>query len=60
MADGLASVMEGRIVSLAGQQFEARVRDASGAHLDLHADLSIDSQTGAVNGTLNATSSGGG
>jgi DMSO/TMAO reductase YedYZ heme-binding membrane subunit len=60
VADGLASVMEGRIVSLAGQQFVARVRDASGSHLDLHADLSIDSQTGAVNGTLNATSSGGG
>ncbi|MFL5831131.1 MAG: ferric reductase-like transmembrane domain-containing protein [Solirubrobacteraceae bacterium] len=60
VADGLASVMQGRIVSLAGQQFEARVRDASGSRLDLHADLSIDSQTGAVNGTLNATSSGGG
>ena len=32
---GLASVLEGRIVSLQGDQFLARVHDASGAVVDL-------------------------
>jgi methionine sulfoxide reductase heme-binding subunit len=60
LADGLPAVMEGQIVSLQGQQFVARVASASGSELQLRADLSIDSQTGAVTGTLAATPAGGG
>ena len=54
-AVGLASALEGRITSLQGQQFAARVRDASGSVVDLDASLNIDSQSGAVSGTLAAT-----
>ena len=59
LVDGLPSVMEGQIVSLQGQQFLARVADASGSRLDLRASLNIDNQ-GAVSGTLSATAAGGG
>jgi hypothetical protein len=60
LAVGLPSVMEGQVVSLQGQQFLARVADASGSVLDLRANLNIDSRSGAVNGTLSATPAGGG
>jgi hypothetical protein len=51
-AVGLRSAMAGRIVSLDGQQFEARVKDSSGSQLLLHADLNIDNQGGTVTGSL--------
>jgi hypothetical protein len=54
LADGLPSVMQGRIVSLAGQEFVAHVSDGSGGALSLHATLNIDSGSGAVSGTLHA------
>jgi hypothetical protein len=54
-AVGLASVMEGRILSLRGDQFLARVRDSSGSVVDLQASLNIDGQTGDVTGTMSAT-----
>jgi sulfoxide reductase heme-binding subunit YedZ len=57
VADGLPSVMEGQIVSLAGQQFLARVT-GSGHALDLRANVSIDNHTNAVTGTLSATPAG--
>lgn len=57
-AAGLASVMQGQIVSLQGQQFLARVAGASGSQLDLRATLNIDSQTGAVTGALAASNAG--
>jgi hypothetical protein len=60
LADGIPDVMEGRIVSLQGQQFDAHVTSISGSSLDLHATLSIDQGTGDVSGTLHATSGGGG
>jgi hypothetical protein len=60
LADGLPSVMEGQIVSLQGQQFLARVADASGTQFDLHALLNINSQSNSVSGRLEATSAGGG
>lgn len=60
LADGLPSVMEGQIVQLQGQQFIARVANGTGSALDLHANLSIDQQTGVVSGTLAATSVGSG
>lgn len=57
-AIGLASVLEGRILSVQGNDLLARVRDTSGAVVDLRADLKIDNQTGSVTGTLSATPGG--
>lgn len=51
-AVGLRSAMAGRIVSLEGSRFDARVRDRSGAQLLLRADLNIDAQGGTVTGSL--------
>ena len=51
-AVGLRSAMSGRIVSLDGQQFDARVKDSSGSQLLLHANLNIDDQGGTVTGSL--------
>ena len=59
-AIGLASVLQGRIVSLQGQQFVARVADGTGSVLDLQANLNIDNNSNAVTGTLSATPVGGG
>jgi sulfoxide reductase heme-binding subunit YedZ len=59
-AVGLASVLQGRILSLQGQRFTARVRDATGSVVDLQANLNIDGQTGAVSGTLSGTRAPGG
>jgi methionine sulfoxide reductase heme-binding subunit len=59
-AVGLASVLQGRILALQGQQFTARVRDASGSVVDLQANLNIDGQTGTVSGSLSATRVSGG
>jgi hypothetical protein len=55
LADGLPSVMEGRVTALHGQEIEARVVGADGAALNLHAVLDIDQNTGSVSGTLRAT-----
>ncbi len=60
LADGSNSLLAGRIVSLQGQTFLARVADASGSALDLQANLVIDNQSSAVTGTLTATAAGGG
>lgn len=60
IARGLASVAQGRIVSLQGQQVVARVTDASGSVMDLQANLNIDQNTGTVAGTLLGTAAGGG
>jgi hypothetical protein len=51
-ASGLASVLQGKIVSLQGQRFVARVADHSGSTLNLSANLNIDNQSGTVTGTL--------
>jgi DMSO/TMAO reductase YedYZ heme-binding membrane subunit len=59
-AAGLASVLQGRVVSLRGQQFTARVADRTGSTLDLQANLNIDSQSGSVTGTLAASPAGSG
>jgi methionine sulfoxide reductase heme-binding subunit len=60
IARGLTSVAQGRIVSLQGQQLVARVRDASGSVMDLHASLKIDQNSGAVTGALAGSTVGGG
>ena len=52
---GMPSVMAGRVVSLEGDHFRARVTDRSGTVIDLQANLSIDQNTGAVTGTLTGT-----
>jgi ferric reductase like protein len=57
---GASSVLQGQIVSLAGQRILARVTDASGAKLSLRADVQIDSQSGAVTGTLTGAPAGSG
>ncbi len=58
-ASGLASVLQGKVVSLQGQQFLARVADHSGSTLDLSANLNIDEQAGTVTGTLSGAQPGG-
>jgi hypothetical protein len=54
-APGLRSPMEGRVLSLQGEQFVARVRNGSEPTLDLRGSLSIDQQTQDVSGTLVAS-----
>ena len=56
-AVGLRSVLTGQIVSLQGTEFEARVRNATGTSLALHASLNIDNSNNTVTGTLNASPS---
>jgi len=58
LASGLSSVMQGRITSLQGNEFIARVQDGSGSRLSLRVAVSIDSQTGAVTGSLLARQDG--
>jgi sulfoxide reductase heme-binding subunit YedZ len=60
IAAGVPAVLEGQVVSLQGQQFLARVANTSGSVVDLRANLNIDSQTGAVSGTLAGTPVGSG
>ena len=48
------SVLAGTIQALQGTSFVARVRSGTGAGLTLHARLSIDPQTSAVTGSLDA------
>jgi hypothetical protein len=47
--------MAGKVTSLDGETFDARVTGAGGAQLLLHAELQIDNQAGTVNGSLVAT-----
>jgi sulfoxide reductase heme-binding subunit YedZ len=58
LANSLPSVMEGKIVSLTGQRFVARVRGSSGRILELEGDLQIDTGGGSVTGTLRAIPAG--
>lgn len=53
-ATGLSRVLEGHVVSLQGERFQAQVRDISGVRLDLSAVLQIDQNSGGVVGTLRA------
>jgi hypothetical protein len=54
-AAGLPSVMEGQVTSLVGQRFDARVHDATGQSMYLHATLNINSGNGTATGSLSAT-----
>ena len=59
-AVGQPATLDGRIVSLQGDRFLARVSDGSGTTLDLRASLNISSDGSAVTGTLSGQPSGGG
>ncbi len=58
-ASGASSVLQGRIVSLQGRVFTARVR-GRGQAVDLQANLDINNQSGTVTGTLSASRAGSG
>jgi DMSO/TMAO reductase YedYZ heme-binding membrane subunit len=51
-APGMPSAMVGKVSSLQGDQFDARVSDASGSVVELRASLTIDQNTGSVTGTM--------
>ena len=59
-APGMSSAMTGQVTSLDGDRIQARVTDASGSTVDLHADLTIDQSSDAVTGTLTGTPVSGG
>ena len=52
---GTPSVLQGKIDSLRGTAFSARVTDTQGTTVELRADLQINDQTNAVTGTLSGT-----
>ncbi len=54
-ATGLRSVLEGKINTLQGQHFQARVSNVSGTALVLLVSLNIDSTHDTVTGTLTGT-----
>jgi sulfoxide reductase heme-binding subunit YedZ len=58
IADGLPAVMQGRVVSLRGEEFRARVHGA-GSALAVHARLRIDTHTNDVSGALDVAPAGG-
>jgi hypothetical protein len=60
LAQGLPSVMQGQVTSLAGQDLDAHVAGSTGPSLNLHVSLNIQGQGGPVTGTLQATRAGGG
>jgi hypothetical protein len=55
VADGLPSVMQGKIVSLQGEEFVAHLLGSSGQALELHARLHIDTRTNLVSGDVTVT-----
>lgn len=55
---GQPSVLQGRIVSLRGEEFDARVVEGNGTALDLHAQLQIDTGNNTVVGTLTGAPAG--
>ena len=57
---GLRSALAGKILSLQGDQFVAKVTDAYGTSMQLHANLAIDQNTGQVTGTVSGSPVGSG
>ncbi|MBV9804910.1 MAG: ferric reductase-like transmembrane domain-containing protein [Solirubrobacterales bacterium] len=49
---GQPAVLQGRIVSLRGEEFDARVAEGDGTTLNIHAQLQIDTNNNTVTGTL--------
>lgn len=54
---GQPSVLQGRIVSLRGEEFDARLSNG-GSTIDVHAQLQIDTNNNIVTGTLSGSPSG--
>jgi hypothetical protein len=52
---GASTALQGRIVSLDGEEFLARVSDGSGTSLDLRSQLQIDNSADTVTGTLSGS-----
>jgi len=57
---GAASVLQGRIISLRGEQFLARVSGAGGTVLNLETQLQIDTSNDTVTGTMSGSPVGSG
>ncbi len=57
---GLRSALAGKVLSLQGNQFVAKVTDAYGTSMQLQANLAIDQNTGQVTGTLSGAPLGSG
>jgi Ferric reductase like transmembrane component len=55
---GAPSALQGRIVSLQGEEFTARVSDGSGTVLDLRSQLQINNSTDTVTGALSGAPAG--
>jgi hypothetical protein len=55
---GQSSVLQGRIVSLRGEDFDARLSNRAGTRLDIRAQLQIDTNDNTVTGTLSGLPSG--
>jgi len=51
---GQPSVLQGRIASLRGEEFDARVSNG-GTTLDIHVQLQIDTNNNTVTGTLSGS-----
>jgi hypothetical protein len=58
IAGGVPTVLEGQISALEGQHFIARVDGSAGIAFTLDVQLSIDSQTNRVTGTMRAVPAG--
>lgn len=54
-ADGDPYALQGRILTLEGNRFDAQVSDASGRRIDLHATVSIDQGNDTASGTLSGS-----
>src|SRR5262249_39983124 len=54
IADGIPSVLAGKISSLDGTEFVAHVTGTSGAALTLHVHLHLDQATSSVTGAMTA------
>jgi sulfoxide reductase heme-binding subunit YedZ len=52
---GQPSVLQGRIASLRGEEFDARLTSGAGTTVDVHVQLQIDTNSNTVTGTLSGS-----
>ena len=52
---GQPSVLQGRIASLRGEEFDARLTNGAGTTVDVHVQLQIDTNSNTVTGTLSGS-----
>ncbi len=53
---GQPSVLQGRILALRGEEFDARLSNGAGTTVDVHVQLQIDTNNNTVTGTLSGSS----